>query len=91
MLDFIVPNSPGWGGRVLAEGDSEEGYIGAISPKMLAAIDTLRETWPRTRLDENLEEAAAILRDKGVTLEMVLNKLRENKEAAQAQELGTGC
>lgn len=40
MLDFTVPNNPGWGKRVLAE--QEEGHIGAISPKMLAAIDTLR-------------------------------------------------
>lgn len=43
MLDFTVPNSPGWGERVLAEGGSEEDHIGAISPRMLAAIEELRE------------------------------------------------
>jgi ABC-type arginine transport system permease subunit len=42
MLDFTVPSSPGWGKRILEEEGSEEGQVGAISPKMLAAIDVLR-------------------------------------------------
>ena len=42
MLDFTVPNSPGWGQRVLAAEGSDEGQFGAISPRMLAAIETLR-------------------------------------------------
>ncbi len=43
MLDFTVPNSPGWGKRVLAAEGSEDGQIGAISPRMLAAIDVIRD------------------------------------------------
>ena len=44
MLDFTVPNSPGWGKSVLAAEGSEDGHIGAISPRMLAAIETISQT-----------------------------------------------
>ena len=42
MLDFTVPNSPGRAKRIFEAEGSEDGHIGAVSPRMLAAIDVLR-------------------------------------------------
>ena len=42
MIDFTVPPKPGRTERSLKWAEAEDGDIGAISPKMLRAIDKLQ-------------------------------------------------
>ena len=63
MLDFMVPNGPGWGKRVLEKEGSDDDFAGAISPKMLAAIDVLKASKERhgAEPDFDLTEGAGFL------------------------------